>query len=235
MKNWLLLFLLFSTLSTVAQVHVRGYYRKDGTYVQPHMRSSPDGNPYNNYSFPGNTNPYTGKVATGNPETYLDNYYNRKSTGATSQYNSTYSTVPNSLDYSTSSNSLYEYSAPSSRKRKTNLSRKYPTNEEPIDPYATPNLSTYPPVVSLPSSNKYYYTIREHINRALIYNNQFSEAFIMKVEKILSELGYISYKEVDATINDETIVGIMKFQQSNEIRSDGCLGPKTLSKLMFYF
>jgi hypothetical protein len=51
-------------------VHVRGYTRKDGTYVQPHWRSRPDGNPSNNYSFPGNTNPYTGKVAPGNPSTY---------------------------------------------------------------------------------------------------------------------------------------------------------------------
>jgi len=65
------------TLDLGAQVHVKGYYRKDGTYVQPHYRSSPDGNPYNNWSYPGNTNPYTGKVATGSPSTYLNNYYHR--------------------------------------------------------------------------------------------------------------------------------------------------------------
>jgi hypothetical protein len=57
-------------------VYVNGYQRRDGTYVQPHMRSAPDGNPYNNYSFPGNVNPYTGKVAPGNPDTYLRNYGN---------------------------------------------------------------------------------------------------------------------------------------------------------------
>jgi hypothetical protein len=69
--------LLFTTaLSTVdASVWVNGYTRKDGTYVQGHYRSNPDGNPYNNWSFPGNTNPYTGKVAPGNPDTYLQNYY----------------------------------------------------------------------------------------------------------------------------------------------------------------
>ncbi len=60
-----------------AAVHVRGYYRKNGTYVRPHYRSSPDGNPYNNWSYPGNVNPYTGKVAPGNPDTYLRNYYHR--------------------------------------------------------------------------------------------------------------------------------------------------------------
>lgn len=30
-------------------VYVHGYSRSDGTYVQPHYRSAPDGNPYNNY------------------------------------------------------------------------------------------------------------------------------------------------------------------------------------------
>lgn len=60
-------------------VHVRGYTRQDGTYVPPHWRSRPDGNPSNNYSFPGNTNPYTSKVAPGNPSTYLRNYSGRGS------------------------------------------------------------------------------------------------------------------------------------------------------------
>lgn len=45
-------------------VHVRGYYRKDGTYVQPHYRSAPDGNFYNNWSTRGNVNPYTGEPGT---------------------------------------------------------------------------------------------------------------------------------------------------------------------------
>jgi hypothetical protein len=58
-----------------ASVKVNGYFRKNGTYVKPHYRSNPDGNPYNNWSFPGNTNPYTGKVAPGNSSTYLKNYY----------------------------------------------------------------------------------------------------------------------------------------------------------------
>ncbi|WP_143104026.1 SH3 domain-containing protein [Thermoflavifilum thermophilum] len=80
MKRLLLLLLTLATLTTVtAQVKVKGYYRKDGTYVHPHYRSNPDGNPYNNWSYPGNTNPYTGKTATGNPDTYLKNYYDKSS------------------------------------------------------------------------------------------------------------------------------------------------------------
>ena len=62
-----------------AAISVRGYYRSNGTYVQPHYRSNPDGNPYNNWSYPGNTNPYTGETAGGNPSTYLENYYSNSS------------------------------------------------------------------------------------------------------------------------------------------------------------
>ncbi len=57
-----------------ADVWVNGYYRSSGTYVQGHYRSNPDGNPYNNWSFPGNTNPYTGETAGGSVDAYLNNY-----------------------------------------------------------------------------------------------------------------------------------------------------------------
>lgn len=51
--------------------YVNGYYRSNGTYIKPHHRSAPDGDPYNNFSYPGNLNPYTGRVAPGDPSTYL--------------------------------------------------------------------------------------------------------------------------------------------------------------------
>ena len=54
-----------------AQVWVDPSMRKDGTYVGGHYRSNPDGNPYNNWSYPGKVNPYTGKEATGDPNRYL--------------------------------------------------------------------------------------------------------------------------------------------------------------------
>jgi hypothetical protein len=60
-----------------AQQWVTGYYRSDGTYVGGYYRTSPDGNPYNNYSYPGNYNPNTGRTTPGNSSTYLRNYYNR--------------------------------------------------------------------------------------------------------------------------------------------------------------
>jgi len=45
-------------------VHVKGHFRKDGTYVQPHYRSAPDSSFYNNWSTKGNFNPYTGEEGT---------------------------------------------------------------------------------------------------------------------------------------------------------------------------
>ncbi len=80
----LLLALVFATDALAASV--RGYTRKDGTYVRPHTRTAPDGNPYNNYSFPGNYNPNTGKITPGNPDTYLQRYYEGRggTTGDTS-------------------------------------------------------------------------------------------------------------------------------------------------------
>lgn len=41
--------------------YVRGHVRRDGTYVQPHYRSSPNRSALDNYSTRGNVNPYTGE------------------------------------------------------------------------------------------------------------------------------------------------------------------------------
>ncbi len=61
--------LMFS--SAFAQVHVRGYYRSNGTYVAPHWRSSPDSSYNNNWSVKPNVNPFTGQEGTRQP-TYND-------------------------------------------------------------------------------------------------------------------------------------------------------------------
>ena len=64
-----------------ADQYVNGYTRRDGTYVQPHMRSEPDQYRYNNYSSQGNSNPYTGQQGSqrneySNPPAYNQNYGN---------------------------------------------------------------------------------------------------------------------------------------------------------------
>lgn len=66
--------LLFQ-VPTVHAVSVSGYYKSNGTYVQSYERTAPDGDPYNNYSYPGNYNPNTGNITGGNPDTYLSHYY----------------------------------------------------------------------------------------------------------------------------------------------------------------
>ena len=47
--------------------YVRGYFRSDGTYVQPHYRSAPDNSFNNNWSVSPNVNPYTGQRGTRQP------------------------------------------------------------------------------------------------------------------------------------------------------------------------
>lgn len=67
MKHFIifLIAILFS-FTTFADSHVRGYYRSNGTYVQPHYRSSANGTKSDNWSTRGNVNPYTGTVGTRN-------------------------------------------------------------------------------------------------------------------------------------------------------------------------
>ena len=72
MKKVVVMFIVAVSLLTLigtafADVYVRGYSRGDGTYVQPHYRSNPDGNAFNNWSSRGNINPYTGREGTIDP------------------------------------------------------------------------------------------------------------------------------------------------------------------------
>jgi hypothetical protein len=68
---------------------VNGYIKNDGTYVQPHMKSSPDGNVWNNWSTKGNVNHYTGQPGTKNPYSYGSSGYSNFGTfGSGNQYGS---------------------------------------------------------------------------------------------------------------------------------------------------
>lgn len=67
MKLLLLMGLLATSASALADEYVNGYYRQNGTYVPPHYRSSPDTTPLNNWSTQGNVNPHTGEWGTRNP------------------------------------------------------------------------------------------------------------------------------------------------------------------------
>lgn len=56
---------------------VRGYTRRDGTYVAPHTRSDSNQYRYDNYSSQGNVNPYTGERGTQRNEFSNPPVYNR--------------------------------------------------------------------------------------------------------------------------------------------------------------
>lgn len=117
MKNFLFLiaFLFFSVVS-FSQVSVRGYYRSNGTYVQPHERTAPNYTRNDNYSTVGNVNPYTGKAGTQPRDgytptrtsysSYSSPTYRSTSTYSAPTYSSTYTpstyTVPTTT-YSTPS------------------------------------------------------------------------------------------------------------------------------------
>ena len=66
MKKIIIGIILAISMSTMllADTYVNGYYKSNGTYVQPHYRSSPNSTTSDNWSTYGNTNPRTGKSGT---------------------------------------------------------------------------------------------------------------------------------------------------------------------------
>ena len=67
MKKILFLLVLTSLIIPVVEardVRVNGGYRSDGTYAQPHYRTSPNSTQSDNWGTKGNTNPYTGAPGT---------------------------------------------------------------------------------------------------------------------------------------------------------------------------
>lgn len=55
--------------ATAAGSHSRkGYTKKDGTHVAPSHATNPNKSKRDNYSSKGNTNPYTGKQGTKDPD-----------------------------------------------------------------------------------------------------------------------------------------------------------------------
>ena len=83
MKNLLIAICLLTYANVCfADVYVNGYYRSNGTYVQPYHRSNPDGYIYNNYS--NRNDRYNSYSSNNNTNTYTD--YN-KSYGNYDNYN----------------------------------------------------------------------------------------------------------------------------------------------------
>lgn len=48
-KYFILLSFFIFSIGSLADTYVKGYTRRDGTYVRPHIRASPDSFKWNNY------------------------------------------------------------------------------------------------------------------------------------------------------------------------------------------
>lgn len=55
-------------------VNVKGYYRKDGAYVSPHVRSSPDSYKWNNYGPSQSNNELTNPKSRDSDKDGMPNY-----------------------------------------------------------------------------------------------------------------------------------------------------------------
>lgn len=67
MKKLLIaLLILTPTIAHAKSTRTRGYIKKDGTYVAPSHKTTPNSTKADNYSTKGNVNPYTGKSGTKN-------------------------------------------------------------------------------------------------------------------------------------------------------------------------
>ena len=106
MKQLFTILLFIITLFSFAQtntnhVYVSGYYRSNGTYVQPHYRTAPNSTNRDNFSTRGNINPYTGQSGYIAPDNKTLSAYNTSSNNSSSTYPKTNTNKrPSSNEYS---------------------------------------------------------------------------------------------------------------------------------------
>ena len=98
---------VYSKNNKSGYTNVKGYFKKDGTYVMPHFKTAPDNSKFNNWSSKYNTNPFTGKAGTKDP--YKIDY---KLYSPTNSNNNNFSNYPskstnNISDFSSYSNNYY--------------------------------------------------------------------------------------------------------------------------------
>ncbi|MGB3343076.1 MAG: SH3 domain-containing protein [Aequorivita sp.] len=108
MKQIFTLIFFFAFLFSFAQtnpkhVYVSGYYRSNGTFVQPHYRTAPNSTNRDNFSTRGNTNPYTGQAGYITPDSNTSSPY------TPSSY--TNSTQPNPYNTTSTSKSSNSYNS----------------------------------------------------------------------------------------------------------------------------
>lgn len=71
--------ILFPTVALADDVNVSGYYRKNGTYVEPHTRSTPNAYKWDNKSYEPSQPAYNDSYSKPT-KNYSDDYYKPSST-----------------------------------------------------------------------------------------------------------------------------------------------------------
>ena len=103
--NFLFVFLfalltIFSSAQTNSNhLRVSGYYRSNGTYIQPYFRTAPNSTNRDNFSTKGNTNPYTGKPGWIEPDNKFNTFYYNTYSYTPSKTTTSTTTSPPQLIY----------------------------------------------------------------------------------------------------------------------------------------
>lgn len=218
---------------------MRGYTRKDGTYVRPHIRSNPDGDPLNNWSYPGNTNPYTGKTATGNADTYLRNYYN--SPNSTTKFsNSNNNSDVNWDEVRRKSDEFWKDEYPKIKAEQDKFWKdEYPKIKAEQDRFMKdkfPKIKKENDALFTGISNNYLSknTFNNSVDGSIKYHFKYTIEDRKNIELALQKFGYY-IGVADGTFDEETISGVKKFQDDSGEVPDGKIGPKALDKIISRF
>ena len=257
MKILLLGLNLFFILNAFGQVNpknhdVKGYIRKDGTYIKTHKRTNPNYTNRDNYTTKPNVNPFTGQSGYIKPD---NNYIDIGDLGKVEPIDYFYPTYEKTAQellreaemLSEETKKSYSVWKEVEEREKTNslireLERKkkieetrrklkargVPNIDEMIIDEYTPSLDN---VISYEFDFNYDYNTFE--KKSIIYHNKYSLNDRLYIEQLLNINGLFNGK-VDGIFTSSTIDAIKKLQGLLNVSVDGKLGSKTLTALERY-
>lgn len=181
-------------------VKVNGYYRSNGTYVEPHYRTAPNNSNRDNFSTYGNINPYTyeiGDIPRDNKPLY-ENKININSIDL-NQRISNPTSIGSNVRSITESNKNYIFN-----------------DYRMVDSYGY-----YSSDINTTTKNNSLY------NHLYKFYGKLSKTTILEIESMLYILNY-RVGIIDGKIDDTTISSIYSFQLNNGLVVDGLAGTKTI-------
>ena len=203
-------FLCYSQHKRSSDVYVKGYTRSNGTYVQPHYRSSPNSTYSDNFSEYGNINPYTGK------EGYKHSLTNPININNISNYHS------NNLNSTITSNSTII-----TDQNKTIIYNSDNNAQKVFDDELESANRKLDEIIERFSQTKGY-------QQAYTFNKRYSYATIFSIKFLLYTLDYKTENNddnIDGYMNSKTVLAIMSFQADHALTPDGKLGDVTISTI----